>query len=236
VRRMAVHWTCVGLTALLTATLAVAATPDPARAGSIRGTVRFIGPPGDTKRLSVTVDHAVCGRDKEPEDLVLSSARGIRNAVVWVETPPPDAAWRPPLPLVQIDQRQCVFIPRVVVVPVGGTVEFLNGDRLLHNIHSASKENRVFNRTQPKGRTIPIVFTRPEIVRVDCDLHPWMRAWVVVAEHPHYAITNEQGEFVLDGVPAGRYRVRVWQETLGTSVRDVTVGDGATTLSVELSR
>jgi plastocyanin len=83
-----------------------------------------------------------------------------------------------------------VFVPRVVVVPVGGTVEFLNSDRLLHNLHSAGTKNLTFNRTQPRGRTIPIVFKKPEIIQVGCDLHPWMRAWVVVAEHPFYAVTN----------------------------------------------
>ena len=63
--------------------------------------------------------------------------------------------------MVQMDQEQCVYVPRVVVVPVGGTVEFLNTDRLLHNLHSASTGNPTFNRTQPRGRTIPVVFTKP---------------------------------------------------------------------------
>jgi len=57
----------------------------------------------------------------------------------------------------------------------GGTVEFLNSDRLLHNLHSVGKENPPFNRTQPRGRAIPIAFAKPEIIRVDCDLHSWMR-------------------------------------------------------------
>ena len=96
-------------------------------------------------------------------------------------------------------------------------MEFLNNDRLLHNLHSASTSNAVFNRTQPKGRTIPIEFRKPEIIRIDCDLHPWMRAWVVVAEHPFYAVTDERGEFVLANVPPGQYTLHVWQESLGTA-------------------
>jgi hypothetical protein len=122
----------------------------------------------------------------------------------------------------------------VVVVPVGGTVEFLNSDRLLHNLHSASRENASFNRTQPRGRAIPIVFSKPEIVRINCDLHSWMRAWVVVAEHPFYAVTNDAGEFELPPMPPGKYTLQIWQETLGVSTREVTVGADDARVTVEL--
>ncbi len=205
----------------------------PAGAGTIKSAVRFAGGAVEAKKLKVTVDHAVCGTSKDAEDVVVSPEMGLRNAVVSLLAPPPDA--KPSLaPPVQIDQKQCVFVPRVVVVPRGGTVEFLNNDRLLHNLHSASTHNPAFNRTQPKGRTIPIVFRAPEIIRVDCDLHPWMRTWVVVAEHPFYAVTNDQGEFALPDVPPGKYTLQVWHESLGTVKRDVTATDGATVVTVEM--
>jgi plastocyanin len=206
-------------------------------AGTIRGTVRFTGAAFEQKKLPVTVDHHVCGKDKDAEDIVLSPEKGIRNVVVSLQSPPAGAKWPVALPTVQMDQEQCVFVPRVVVVPAGGTVEFLNSDRLLHNLHSASKGNPIFNRTQPRGRTIPIVLKEPEIIRVNCDLHPWMRAWVVVADHPFYAITNDQGEFRLDNVPPGEYTLQFWQESLGTAVKDVTVRDEAiTTVTAEMSQ
>jgi hypothetical protein len=97
-----------------------------------------------------------------------------------------------------------------------------------------SKDNAVFNRTQPKGRTIPLVFKRPEIVRIDCDLHPWMRAWVVVADHPFYAVTGKQGDFLLENVPPGRYTLQVWHESLGTVQRDVAVNGSVATITVEM--
>jgi plastocyanin len=100
-----------------------------------------------------------------------------------------------------------VFVPRVVVVPVGGTVDFLNSDRLLHNIHATPKLNVSFNRTQPKSRTIPVTFAKPEIVRINCDLHSWMVAWVVVAAHPYYAITGADGQFSFDNLPPGKYKL-----------------------------
>ena len=211
--------------------------PGWASGGAIKGTVKFTGAPIKQEMLAVTADHFVCGKEKAPEALLLSAAKGIRYAVVSLRNPPAGVKWPGPVPPVQMDQKSCVYVPHVVLVPVGGTVEFLNSDRLLHNLHSRSSENRRFNRTQPTGRTIPIVFTKPETVRVDCDLHPWMRAWVVVVEHPFYVITNEQGEFTLDNVPSGKYTLQVWQETVGSTTKDVTVSDqGITTLTVEMGQ
>ncbi len=207
----------------------------PAWAGTIRGAVRFAGGAVEQRKLIVTVDQAVCGKEKDAEELALSAGKGIRNVVVSLQAPSTEPKGRVTAP-VQMDQKECVFVPRVVLVPAGGTVEFLNGDRLLHNIRSQTKANAPFNRTQPKGRTIPIQFRTPEIVRIDCDLHPWMRAWVVVAEHPFYAVTGEQGEFVLDDVPPGSYTLRLWHESLGTLTRAVTVSTGATTVDVEMGR
>ena len=123
-----------------------------------------------------------------------------------------------------MDQKGCVFVPRVVVVPVGGTVEFLNSDRLLHNLHSVSKDNPEFNGTQPRNRTIPVTFSKPEVVTITCDLHSWMKSWVVVAEHPFYAVTDAAGGYRIGNVPPGKYRLRMWQEALGQTTREVTVG------------
>lgn len=206
--------------------------------GTIKGSVRFAGTALEHKKLAVTTDQYVCGTEKDAEDILLSQDKGIRNAVVSLQPPPPGAKWEAPSRPVQMDQGQCVFVPRVVVVPVGGTVEFLNNDRLLHNLHSYNpRENPGFNRTQPKGRAIPIVFKKREIIRVDCDLHSWMRAWVVVAEHPFYAVTDEHGEFILNNVPPGQYTLQVWQESLRAVTKDVTVKEGAVaTVTIEMGQ
>ena len=210
---------------------------DAVSAAAIRGVVLNAGPAPERKQIPINIDQYVCGKSRESEELIIGPSRGIRWAVVSLQAPPAGARSEPPSKPVQMDQQQCVYIPRVVVVPVGGTVEFLNSDRLLHNLHSASTENPTFNRTQPKGRTIPMVFKKPEIVRIDCDLHTWMRAWVVVAEHSYYAVTGANGEFVLDNVPPGKYTLKIWQETLGTVTRDVTVGEQDTTgFTVEMGK
>jgi hypothetical protein len=219
---------CIGSGSTVLAAMAQAAT--------IEGSVQFAGTVGEPKMVPITSDKYVCGEHKNAQDLIVSAAGGIRNAVVSLQTPPPGTRMYGFGPPPQIDQHECVFIPRIVVVPVGGTVEFLNSDRLLHNIRSKEiKHNRAFNRTQPRGRTIPITFTKSEIVRVGCDLHPWMRSWVVVADHPFYTITGDNGEFTLGNVPPGQYTLQVWQEALGTVTTEVTVGDGGVTgVTVEM--
>jgi len=208
-----------------------------ARAETIKGNIRYVGAPIEKKKTPVTIDQYICGKEKEPEDLLLSSNNGIRNAVVSLQNIPPGAKRNWNFPAAQMDQKQCSFSPRVVIVPVGGMVEFLNSDRLLHNVRSAGKENPPFNRAQPHARSIAFAFKQPELLRVDCDLHSWMRGWVVVADHPFYAVTNEQGEFVLENVPRGKYTLQVWQESLGNVSQEVVVGDkGITTVSVAMGK
>ena len=206
-------------------------------AATIKGNVRYSGPRVEKKTFPVTIDQYLCGKEKEAGDLVLSSTNGIRNVVVSLNgVPPSSKASAPPVPA-KMDQKQCVFVPRVVVVPVGGTVEFLNSDRLLHNVRGGGKENPPFNRAQPHARTISIGFKSPEVLRVDCDLHSWMRGWIVVAEHPFYTVTNEEGEFVFENVPPGKYKLEVWQETLGRANQQVTVaGEGTQAITVRMEK
>ena len=194
-------------------------------AGSIQGKVIFAGVVPSPKKVDVTIDQYLCGAEKDAGDLLVSPQKELRNAVVWLENPPPNAAWPASDKKVAVDQTACVFVPRVAIVRAGGTVDFLNSDRLLHNVHATPKLNTSFNRTQPKGRTVPVVFEKPEIVRITCELHSWMTAWVVVAAHPFYAVTGADGQFAFDNLPPGQYRLQVWHERLGTAPATVTVGN-----------
>jgi plastocyanin len=192
--------------------------------GDLTGRVFYGGPAPERPKVPITIDQYICGKEKDADDLVLGRKRGVQNAVVWIENPGPGAKWPAQTAKVEMDQKGCVFVPRVVVVPVGGTVDFLNSDRLLHNLRSVSKQNPEFNRTQPHNRTIPITFTKPELVTIACDLHSWMKSWVVVAEHPFYAVTDAAGAYRIANVPPGKYRVRMWQEALGQTTREAVVG------------
>ncbi len=207
-------------------------------AGAINGKVMLSGAAPPAKKFDVTIDQYLCGNEKEVQDLIVSPRGEIANAVVWLENAPPSATPTAGGDKTTIDQKGCLFVPRVVVVTAGGTVDFLNSDRLLHNIHATPKLNVSFNRTQPKNRTISVTFAQPEIVRVDCDLHSWMTAWVIVAAHPYYAITKADGQFTFDGLPPGSYRLRIWHERSRALPVDVTVperGNAAVTVEMKLN-
>ena len=193
--------------------------------GTIKGKVVFAGPMPPAKKVDVTIDQYVCGNAKDAEDLLLSPQKELRNAVVWLENPPSNAPLPTSTQKVEMDQNKCVFTPHIVLIPAGGTVDFLNSDRLLHNIHTTPKVNPSINRTQPKDRTIPFTFDKPDIVRINCDLHSWMQAWVVVAAHSYYAVTGADGQFTFDNLPPGDYKLQVWHERLGTMSASVTVAD-----------
>lgn len=224
IRRKGLRLKRIRISTWLAVVLSFCAAAQASFAGTIAGKVIFMGTAPPPRKIEVTTDQYVCGAQKDAEDLVLSPRKEIRNAVVWIDNPPPNATGPTPAPKVEMDQKGCVYAPHVVLVPVGGTVDFLNGDRLLHNIHATPKLNPSFNRTQPKDRTIPITFDKPEIVQILCDLHPWMEAWVVVAEHPFYAVTDAEGRFAFENLPPGEYRLHVWQERLGTASAQVAVG------------
>ncbi len=214
---------------------AAAALCATASAGTIKGSVRYSGAPMERKKIPVTIDQYLCGKEKEAGDLLLAPNNGIQNVVVSLQGVA-GAKWPANPAPVKMDQNKCDFIPRVVIVPVGGTVDFLNSDRLMHNVRSGGKDNPPFNRAQPHARTIAIGFKHPEVMRVDCDLHSWMRGWVVVAEHPFYTLTNDAGDFVLDNVPPGKYTLQVWQESLGTTTQEVTVSGDSTTVAVRMQK
>ena len=203
-------------------------------AAGLKGTVVVSGAIPTQKKVDITIDQFVCGTEKDAGDLILSPRKELSNAVVWIENPPAGAPAAVKRANVDMDQKECVFIPRIVIVPAGHTVFFLNSDRLLHNIHATPSLNVEFNRTQPKNRSIPVTFATPEIVHISCDLHPWMTAWVVVAAHPYYAVTGPDGQFAFDNLPPGQYKLQVWHERLGKTEATATVGDQPKRVTIEL--
>ena len=204
--------------------------------GSITGTVKLQGKVPERKRLGVTIDQYACGEEKLSEELVVSGSGGIKNVVVYLK----DISVRADEQrdkTYQLDQRKCQFVPHVLVVPAGAKVEVPNSDKILHNFHTFSTKNKPKNKNQPRHRKVMNVsFKLPEIVKVQCDVHGWMNGWIVVAEHPYYAITDEKGAFRLDHVPAGTYTLEVRQEVLGSKkIEKVSVDEGIETkVEIEL--
>ncbi|HSQ05455.1 MAG TPA: hypothetical protein VLN59_15555 [Burkholderiales bacterium] len=115
---------------------------------------------------------------------------------------------------VTIDQRDHTFLPHVVALARGGTVEFLNSDPVLHNVYSASAVQRFDLGMFGRGERRSVKFDTPGVVELRCNVHPDMRAYVLVLENNYFATADENGNFQISGVPAGRYKVRAWHEGL----------------------
>ncbi|MFQ5524582.1 MAG: carboxypeptidase regulatory-like domain-containing protein, partial [Acidimicrobiia bacterium] len=179
------------------------------------GEVKFAGTPPKPKVLKVNKDTKVCGKRKQSEALVVGANKGVRWAVVSLTDGKGPVAKPKKNPV--LDQKGCQFDPHVLLVPAGAKVNVLNPDGVLHNIHSFPTVNRSINKAQPKfKKKLAVRFgKKPEIIKVQCDAHSWMSAWIVVIGHPHYAVTDEAGAFRLDNVPPGKHKVEVWHESLG---------------------
>ena len=211
--------------------------PDPgapapiSQSGVVAGTIKFIGAAPPAKKIAVTKDKNACGEYKWSEELVVGSGNGIRWAVVSVDAMP--ALARVSTPSAQpavLDQKGCQFHPHVLLVRAGGTVEILNPDGVLHNFHSYSKLNTPINQAQPAFRkTMQVKLDRPETFKIGCDAHGWMSGWIVVTDHPFYALSDEAGNFRIEGVPAGKQVIKVWHETLGMHSKEVEISAGKET-------
>ena len=204
--------------------------------GSISGTITFAGDAPEVKPVEVTKDTKVCAQtQKYDESLVVGENKGIKNAVVSISNISNGKDFGEAMVL---DQKECVYTPHIVLTPAGSELEILNNDGILHNIHTYSEANPAFNQAQPKfKKKLKKKFDQPEVVRVECDAHGWMKGWIVVMDHPYYAVTDGEGKFSLSDVPAGEYEVKIWHETLGEAMQKVTVeAGGDASLAVELSQ
>ena len=135
--------------------------------------------------------------------------RPAQYAVVWLE-----ASGTPvtaPSKKVVIDQRNLAFFPHVLAVRVGTTVDFPNNDRVFHNVFSWRDGKKFDLGMYPKGAVKRIVFDRPGLARLFCNIHPNMAAYVMAVDSPYFAVSNENGTFAIAGVPPGTYTYHAWR-------------------------
>jgi plastocyanin len=149
-----------------------------------------------------------------------------RTAVVFLETAP-RGAFEVPLPgRAVLDQRNETFVPHVLAVAVGTTVDFPNSDRVFHNVFSLSKVKRFDLGRYPRGASRSVRFDRPGMVRVFCEIHSHMSAFVLVFAHRFFDKTDESGRYRIEDVPPGTYTLAVWNEGEVRSTRKVRVPAG----------
>ncbi|MCB9675625.1 MAG: urate hydroxylase PuuD [Alphaproteobacteria bacterium] len=208
---------------------------DPATAKQVRGVVRFEGEAPPPKELKLYGDCLKLATGPVYDDSVLVADGKLQNAFVWIDT-----GWEgfqipaAPSAEVEVDQRGCVYAPRIHGARVGQPVTFVNSDSMFHNVRTVAKDNDTFNLNMPaKDQRITRTFLRPErMVAARCDVHPWMLSHIGLVEHDWWAISGEDGSFSFDGVPPGTYTVKAWHEVFGERTAEITVGADAP--SVEL--
>ena len=212
-------------------TLAVALLLLPCAAGAsgaVEGRVTLAGPkPAAPLPLDTSSDPA-CAKEHLLDERVLlggKDGRGLANVVVRVKGPPAPA---PPTAPARVEQHGCVYRPRVQGAVVGQPLEVLNADPMMHNVHAYVGSKSFFNVAQPPGSQVVNKPSpkAPGPVRLTCDVHRFMVAWVLYSESPFFTVTDLDGSFHLDGLPAGSWELELWHESLGTQSLHVEVKDG----------
>jgi hypothetical protein len=199
--------------------------------GRIAGSVEFDGAfPADTV-FQLASDQTGCGTSVVDHRVERSGNR-VAGVVVWLT----DIRQGKPLPLerrFEIENEDCVLIPRVQAVTAGGTLNVISADIALHNnriIDVGTGEVQAIAPFNDNGQVVPFdkLLSKPAELEITCELHPWTKAYLVVLDHPYYAVTGNAGDFSIDGIPAGTYHLRAWHPVLGLADQTVTVAAGGT--------
>lgn len=160
-------------------------------------------------------------------------SKGIANGLVYINSPKgknPEAekAIVAKQAKVQIDNKNCEFIPRSTAMFKGQQVEFTSSDPVGHNSHVTGFSNGVNVALAPKGSATSKLQAEKRPISLKCDIHPWMQGWILVADHPFFAVTGEDGSFEITGVPAGTQNLIVWQEKAGYVSQGAAKGQAVT--------
>lgn len=207
-----------------------AATPAGA---SVKGMAKFEGTAPKPANLNMAAD-PVCAKAHASspaiaEDLLTDGHGGLKNVIVYVSEGLGTATFTPPNEPAVLEQTGCQYKPHVFALMTGQKIKVLNNDATTHNIHPIPSVNRGWNESQPPGVPIEESFARVEIaIPVKCNIHPWMKGYIAVFNHPYFAVTGENGDFDLKDLPPGSYTLQAWHEKLGTTSQKVTVGAGET--------
>jgi plastocyanin len=200
--------------------------------GTVAGHVKLTGPAPNNPAIPMGADPNCltinAGKRVLMNEVIRAADGGLANVFVYLQGSFP-ATPVPAAPAV-IDQQACVYHPHVQGARVGQTLLVKNSDATLHNIHSLSKTQNTFNTAQPQaGMTFKYQLKSEELMlKVKCDVHPWMGGYIGIINHPYYAVSDASGAFQITGVPAGKYNIQVWHEVYGPLTQTIEVKAGQT--------
>jgi plastocyanin len=188
------------------------------RTGTIRGRVelRRIAPPPERRPNAADLGTPSALRDLSDR----------LKSVVYLESAPRRAFDEVEPGHAVLDQRDERFVPHVLAITTGTIVDFPNSDRIYHNVFSLSKTKSFDLGRYAAGRSKPVKFDRPGVVRVFCDIHSHMNAFVLVFSHPFFSLSDTDGRYRIDNVPPGTYNVIAWNEGVSSEPKPVTVPEG----------
>jgi len=195
-------------------------------AGSVKGTISYTGAPVKAEMLKRKGDAFCAKKDFADETVLLSKdGKALANVLLRIKNAP--AATAAPTAPVVVDQQDCMYRPRVQGAVEGQKIEFKNDDQTMHNVHAFSGTKTLFNAPQqPKAAPMDKEAKATDVVKLQCDVHPWMRGYVVYSKSPLFAVSKADGTFEIKDVPPGKYTIEAWHEKLGTQTADVTVEEG----------
>ena len=201
---------------------------DPATSGSVTGTVLYKGKKPTPKLVNMSEDPACVqahsGKAYD-ESLVVGSKGTLGNAFIYIKSGLEGKTFEAPSTPVTIDQGGCWFRPRVLGIQTNQTLQVTNSDPVTHNIHPMAQINREWNHSMgPGDPPLNRKFQKPEImVKVKCNIHSWMHAFIGVVDNPYFAVSKDDGSFEIPNLPPGTYTLAIWQENLGTQEHQITI-------------
>lgn len=205
-----------------------AAPVNPATVGTITGMVKLAGTPPPMPIIEMDADPTCQKSHQGPvhsDEVVVGKDRSLGNVVVYLKSGVGNYSFPAPADPVTLDQKGCMYEPHVVTLMTHQAFQIVNSDPTAHTIYAMPQANRTWNESQPPG-TSPIdkEFARPEIaIPVECNVHPWMKAYIFVFDNPYFARTSTDGAFTISNVPPGTYTIEAWQERYGTEDQQVTI-------------
>ncbi len=208
----------------------------------LTGKVTFSGKAPEPKQIDMSGVKECADKHPDPvfeQTLVVGEKGELANVVVSIKAEDsPDLKGEPSKDPAVLDQKGCMYEPHVLAMCVGQPLVVKNDDEFLHNVHSLAQENPNFNFGQPNkddGKTVDQAPKTKEYIRIKCDVHPWMSAYIAVFENPYFAVTGEDGTYAIKGLPDGDYTVQFWHEKLASTPVEakVTIKDGKGELNHE---
>ncbi len=190
--------------------------------GSISGTVAAGSAAAKTKGFTISKDPQICGEGQREVPIVEITNGVVKNAVVYLAKVKEGKAFPEELKNVKIDQKKCAFLPAFSVMANGGKLTAVNSDSTLHNIHTyeliGKARRTVMNVSQPNAGdkvTKKVKMRKGTGMKIECDAHDFMHAYMFVAKSPYFAVIDDKGGFKIDNIPAGKYKIVLWHGFLG---------------------